>query len=86
MKLNAIAGLVGMVLSLAMPAKALRVCADANYLPFSNQAGGGFENKIAVAVAKALGELLNTPGQATAGTEGFRSFFHPRWTRRSVMW
>jgi hypothetical protein len=39
-----------------MPAKALRVCAD--YLRFSNQAGAGFENKITVAVAKALGEPL----------------------------
>ena len=39
-------------------AQALRVCADPDYLPFSNRAGEGFENKIAEAVAKALGEPL----------------------------
>jgi len=38
--------------------QALRVCADPDYLPFSNRAGGGFENKIAEAVAKLLGEPL----------------------------
>jgi quinoprotein dehydrogenase-associated probable ABC transporter substrate-binding protein len=34
---------------------ALRVCADANNLPFSNDKGEGFENKIAELVAKDLG-------------------------------
>ena len=33
----------------------LRVCADPNHLPFSNQAGEGFENKIAELLAKDLG-------------------------------
>ncbi len=33
----------------------LRVCADPNNLPFSNQAGQGFENKL----AKLLGQTLN---------------------------
>ncbi len=37
--------------------KVLRVCADPNNLPFSNQAGAGFENKI----ADLLGEKLNKP-------------------------
>jgi mxaJ protein len=36
----------------------LRVCADPDYLPFSNKAGEGFENKIAEAVAKSLGVPL----------------------------
>src|SRR5258705_3682382 len=40
------------------PAHALRVCADPDYLPFSNRAGEGFENKIAEAVAKSLGETV----------------------------
>ena len=34
---------------------ALRVCADSNNLPFSNQAGEGFENKIAELLAEDLG-------------------------------
>jgi len=33
-------------------AKALRVCADPDYLPYSNRAGEGFENKIAEAVIR----------------------------------
>jgi mxaJ protein len=33
----------------------LRVCADPNNLPFSDQAGGGFENKLAELVAREIG-------------------------------
>ena len=40
------------------PVAALGVCADPDYLPYSNRAGAGFENKIAEAVAKALGETV----------------------------
>lgn len=36
----------------------LRVCADPNNLPFSNQAGDGFENRIAALVARDLGRPL----------------------------
>lgn len=36
----------------------LRVCADPNNLPFSNQRGEGFENKIAARLAAALGAEL----------------------------
>lgn len=40
----------------AMPAdKVLRVCADPNSLPSSNQRGEGYENKIAQAMARDLG-------------------------------
>ena len=42
----------------SIPALALNVCADPNYLPFSNRAGAGFENKIATFVAAALGETV----------------------------
>jgi quinoprotein dehydrogenase-associated probable ABC transporter substrate-binding protein len=38
--------------------KVLRACADPNNLPFSNQAGEGFENKIAELMAKKLGKEL----------------------------
>src|SRR5918995_717015 len=36
----------------------LRVCADPNNLPFSNQRGEGFENRIAELVARELGATL----------------------------
>jgi mxaJ protein len=35
-----------------------RVCADPNDLPFSNQAGQGFENRIAAVLAKDLGKSV----------------------------
>jgi mxaJ protein len=39
-------------------ARELVVCADPNNLPFSNQAGEGFENKIAELIAKDLGATV----------------------------
>jgi len=57
--------LAAAMLSMALPAMtqtaetvdttALRVCADANNLPFSNDKGEGFENKIAELLASDLG-------------------------------
>ena len=46
------------LLTLASPASAkdFRVCADPNNMPFSNQKGEGFENKLALLVAHDLGE------------------------------
>jgi mxaJ protein len=38
----------------AAPARELKVCADPNNLPFSNQKGEGFENKLAELVARDL--------------------------------
>jgi mxaJ protein len=38
------------------PAHKLRVCADPNNLPFSNQQQQGFENRIAALIAKDMGE------------------------------
>jgi mxaJ protein len=40
------------------PAGVLRVCADPNNLPFSNERGEGFENKLAELLAADLGEKL----------------------------
>ena len=42
------------------PARAgsLKVCADPDYLPFSNRAGQGFENDVAQAVAGYLGDTV----------------------------
>jgi mxaJ protein len=42
----------------APPPRVLRVCADPNNLPFSNEAQQGFENKIAELVARALDARL----------------------------
>src|SRR5690349_1767712 len=42
--------------TITRPAGVLRVCADANNLPFSNQRLEGFENKIADLLAQELGE------------------------------
>ena len=65
----------GMSLSmLSAQAAPLRVCADPDYLPYSNQAGEGFENKIAVAVAKALGETLEYTWASTRSQGGFPEF------------
>jgi len=51
--------LLAMLLA-AMPASAreLRVCADPNNLPFSNDRGEGFENKLVELVAKDLGATV----------------------------
>jgi mxaJ protein len=40
-------------------ARELRVCADPNNLPFSNERGEGFENKIAELIANELGVTLS---------------------------
>lgn len=40
--------------------RVLRVCADPNNLPFSNQAGEGFENKLAQWMAQDLGARVET--------------------------
>jgi mxaJ protein len=55
-------------------AEALTVCADPSYLPYSNRAGAGFENKIAGAVASALGETLEYTWASQRGHGGFPQF------------
>jgi mxaJ protein len=47
-----------LVQTIARPSGVLRVCADPNNLPFSNQHGEGFENKIAELLAQDLGERV----------------------------
>ena len=42
----------------AAPARVLRVCADPNNLPYSNQRLEGFENRIAALVAERLGATI----------------------------
>jgi quinoprotein dehydrogenase-associated probable ABC transporter substrate-binding protein len=48
---------------------ALRVCADPRNLPFSNETGEGFENKIAALFAQKLGKTLTY--EYYPGTTGF---------------
>ncbi len=57
-----------------VPLMALRVCADPDYLPYSNRAGEGFENKIAEFVAKSLGETLEYTWASYRGHGGFPQF------------
>lgn len=52
LKYGAIAALL--VLTSSVQARDLRVCADPNNLPFSNEAGEGFENKIVDLIAQEL--------------------------------
>src|SRR3984885_3444614 len=66
--------LASLWLFLTSPAKALGVCADPDYLPFSNRAGAGFENKIAEAVAKALGETVEYTWASHRGHGEFPQF------------
>ena len=72
MRLKAI--VIAALLVLAAPAEALRVCADPGYLPFSNRAGEGFENKVAEAVAKAMGETVEYTWASYRGHGGFPQF------------
>jgi mxaJ protein len=44
--------------TITRPAGVLRVCADPNNLPFSNQRGEGFENKLAELLAQDMGERV----------------------------
>jgi mxaJ protein len=60
LRLAAVAGLLGLTLAFAprdVAARELRVCADPNNLPFSNERGEGFENRIVTLLA---GELSAT--------------------------
>ncbi len=52
----------------------LRVCADPDYLPFSNSAGAGFENKVAALIAKSMGRQLEYHWASWRGPGGFSNF------------
>jgi mxaJ protein len=78
MKLTTVAIPVAMVglwsFAIPAPAVALRVCADPDYLPYSNRAGAGFENKIAASMAQALGETVEYTWASYRGRGGFPQF------------
>jgi mxaJ protein len=52
----------------------LRVCADADYMPYSTRDGKGFENKIASTVARALGTTVAYTWDSERGRGGFDEF------------
>src|SRR6516162_9996692 len=54
--------------------RALTVCADPDYLPYSNKAGEGFENKAAAFVAKALNEPVQYVWRGYREHGGFPQF------------
>jgi mxaJ protein len=78
MKLCAVVGplvLVGLWLILVpVPLNALNVCADPDYLPYSDRSAAGFENKIAEAVAKILNEPVQYTSASNRGHGGFLQF------------
>ncbi len=53
-----VAAALGMTLCMSCQARELRVCADPNNLPYSNQAGEGFENRIVELIAQDLGATV----------------------------
>jgi mxaJ protein len=76
-----LAALLGLAAPLAAHAqnnnndnKVLRVCADPDYLPFSNSAGQGFENKVAEILAKTMGRQLEYHWASYRGQGGFSNF------------
>ncbi|HUA08281.1 MAG TPA: transporter substrate-binding domain-containing protein [Candidatus Acidoferrales bacterium] len=54
----------------------LRVCADPDYMPYSNRAGQGFENKIAQVVGRTLGRPVVYVWKSTRGDTGFEEMVH----------
>jgi mxaJ protein len=60
----------------ASAAQPLRVCADPDYMPFSNRAGQGFENKIAQALGQQLGRPVAYTWASMRGPGGFDQFLH----------
>jgi mxaJ protein len=54
----------------------LRVCADPDYMPFSNRAGQGFENKIAQQVAHQLGTSVKYTWASMRSNGGYDQFIH----------
>lgn len=58
----------------AAAATPLKVCADPDYMPYSNRAGEGYENKVAELVAKALGRPLEYVWSSYRQQGGFDNF------------
>lgn len=57
-------------------ADTLRVCADPNFLPYSNQAREGWENRVAAFVAQSLGDKLEFTWRSQRARGGFEQFLY----------
>lgn len=60
----------------ARGAQPLRVCADPNYMPYSDRSGGGFENKIAEVIGRAMARPVVFVWGSTRGESGFDEVVH----------
>jgi len=69
-----VVGLGLTVQSAAAAEKPLRVCADPDYMPYSNRAGQGYENKVAELMAKAMGRKLEYHWASERQEGGFGNF------------
>jgi mxaJ protein len=58
----------------AHAAGTLKVCADPNYMPYSNRDGQGFENDVAQYVARQLGATLDYTWADSRGHGGFAEY------------
>jgi mxaJ protein len=58
----------------AHAAGTLKVCADPNYLPYSNRDGQGFENDVAQYVARQLGATVDYTWADSRGHGGFAEY------------
>jgi mxaJ protein len=54
----------------------LRVCADPDYMPYSNRAGDGFENHIASVIGASLGRPVVYVWKSIRGEDGFTEMVH----------
>lgn len=57
-------------------AQPLRVCADPDYMPYSNRAGDGFENKIAQVVGHALGRPVEFYWAGLRDVDEYGQYLH----------
>jgi mxaJ protein len=74
LRLLFILSLILMIWPCAASARDLRVCADPDYLPFSNRAGQGFENKVAELAARTMQANLVYTWASMRGPGGFNEF------------
>jgi mxaJ protein len=70
----ALGSVLAMLAGAPAQAGTLKVCADPDYLPFSNRAGQGFENEVAQALAKHLGDDVEYTWWSYRGHGGFEEF------------
>lgn len=54
----------------------LRVCADPAYMPYSDRAGNGFENKIAQVLGQALGRPVQYYWSSTRADDEYGQYLH----------